>query len=215
MSGLEIHHIVSKENINKEEWLVSKFSPEEKKQVEQWVDKRLLQWDQILKDDKKINDILSEWWDKRLFQPHDSVISTIDNDKNRGATLKIADEDKDGSLEIHEYNKHKERIADAFVRSKQEYFQEIESVWEQEKKVVLNEVHDQLVSLQNSMLSTNSRDISSTNSDITKKAGNSVPEKLATNWLPLEAVWKNAFNYAKNDPNGIQARWNREHGIVS
>jgi hypothetical protein len=214
MSSLEIHNIISKENINKQEWIVSKFSPEQKKEIEKWVDKRLLQWDQLLQQDKKINDSLSSWWERRLFQPHDSVVPTIDDDKNRGAALKIADEDKDWSLETNEYNKHKESLANAFVRSKQEYFQEVDAVGEEEKRVVLNEVHDQLASLQNSIFSTNSRDINSNNYDLTKRAGNSVPEKFATNGLPPEAVGNNAFNYAQHDPNGIQARWNREHGIV-
>lgn len=214
MSSLEIHNIISKENINKQEWIVSKFSPEQKKEIEKWVDKRLLQWDELLKQDKQINDTLSSWWEKRIFQPHDSLIATIDDDKNRGVALKVADEDKDWSLETNEYNKHKESLANAFVRSKEEYFQEIDSVWEQEKKVVLNEVHDQLASLQNNIFSTNSRDINSNNYDPTKRAGNSVLEKIATNWIPPDAVGNNAFNYAQNDPNGIQARWNREHGIA-
>ena len=64
------------------------------------------------------------------------------------------------------------------------------------------------------MFSTNSRNVLANNYDITKKAGNAVPEKIATNEFPPEAVGKNAFNYAQNDPNGIQVRWNREHGIV-
>jgi len=61
-----------------------------------------------------------------LFRPIDSEAATIDDDKNRGAVLKIADEDKDWNLETHEYNKHKETIADAFLRSKQEYFAEMQ-----------------------------------------------------------------------------------------
>jgi len=39
--------------------------------------------------------------------------------------------------------------------------------------------------------------------------------KISTNSFPPEAVGNNAFHYAQNDPNGIQARWNREHGIIS
>jgi hypothetical protein len=104
-------------------------------------------------------------------------------------------------------------LANAFVRSKREYFKEVDAVGEEEKKVVLNEVHDQLASLQNSIFSTNSRTIDANNYNPTKRAGNSVPEKIATNGLPSEAVGNNAFNYAQNDPNGIQARWNREHGM--
>lgn len=65
------------------------------------------------------------------------------------------------------------------------------------------------------MFSTNSRNVSANNYDITKKAGNAVPEKIATNEFPIEAVGNNAFNYAQHDPNGIQARWNREHSIIS
>ncbi len=214
MSGLEIHNIISKENINKQEWIVSKFSPEQKKEIEQGVDKWLLQWDQLLKENKKINDTLNTGWEKRIFQPHDSVTASIDDDKYRGVVLKQADDDNDWNLETHEYNKNKESIADAFVRSKQEYFQELDAVGEEERKVVLNEVHDQLNSLQNSIFSTNSYNISANNYDSTKRAGNSVPERIATNGLPPEAVGKNAFNYAQNDPNGIQARWNREHGIA-
>jgi hypothetical protein len=213
MSGLEIHNIISKENINKQEWIVSKFSPEQKKEIEQWIDKWLLQWDQILQQDKKINDTLSSLWEKRLFQPHDSVVPTVDGDKSRGDALKFADTNNDWHLATKEYNQNKEYIADAFVRSKQEYFQELDAVGEEEKKVVLNEVHDQLNSLQNSILSTNSYNVSSNNYDPTKRAGNSVPERIATNGLPPEAVGNNAFNYAQNDPNGIQARWNREHGL--
>lgn len=59
MSGLEIHHIISKENINTKEWIGSKFSPEQKKEIEQGVDKRLLQWDKILWEDKNLKDNLS------------------------------------------------------------------------------------------------------------------------------------------------------------
>lgn len=213
MSGLEIHNIISKENINKQEWIVSKFSPEQKKEIEQGVDKWLLQWDQLLKENKKIDDTLNTGWEKRIFQPQDSITATIDNDKNRGVALKLADEDKDGSLETKEYNNHKELLANAFVRSKQEYFQELDAVGEEERKVVLNEVHDQLASLQNSIFSTNSRDIAANNYDSTKRAGNSVPERIATNGLPPEAVGSNSFNYAQNDPNGIQAKWNREHWL--
>jgi len=83
------------------------------------------------------------------------------------------------------------------------------------KKIVFNEVQDQLASLRNTIFSTNSMNIAANNYDPTKRAGNSVPEKFATNGLHPEAVWANAFNYAQNDPNGIQARWNREHGIIS
>jgi hypothetical protein len=60
--------------------------------------------------------------------------------------------------------------------------------------------------LQNSIISTNSRNI---------LANNYNPDKQNTNSFPIEAVGNNAFNYAQNDPNGIQARWNREHGIIS
>ena len=214
MSSLEIHNIISKENINKQEWLVSKFSPEQKKEIEQGVDKWLLQWDQLHKENKKINETLSAGWEKRIFQPHDSVTATIDDDKYRWWALYAADDDHDWNLETHEYNKNKESIADAFARSKQEYFQEIDNVWEEEKKVVFNEVHDQLASLQNSIFSTNSYNVSANNYDLTKRAWNSLPERVATNGLPPEAVGNNAFNYAQNDPNGIQARWNREHGIA-
>jgi hypothetical protein len=102
--------------------------------------------------------------------------------------------------------------------SKPEYFKEIDALpqaIEQEKRVVFNEINNQLASLQNSIFSTNSYGITANNYDPEKRSGNSVPEKIATNGLPPEAVGKNAFNYAQNDPNGIQARWNREHGIVS
>ena len=188
MSSLEIHHIVSKENINKDEWLVKHFSPEEKKDLENKVDHWLLQWDQILKQDKQINENLSLWWEKRLFKPIDSDLATIDEDKHRGAVLKIADEDKDWNLETKEYNKHKETIADAFVRSKNEYFKDMkiqetkDAPYEnQEKKIVLNDVRNEIAWLKNAVFSTNSYSVAANNYDPEKRAWNSVPENIATN----------------------------------
>jgi len=56
------------------------------------------------------------------------------------------------------------------------------------KKIVFNEVQDQLASLRNTIFSTNSMNIAANNYDPTKRAGNSVPEKFATNGLHPEAV---------------------------
>lgn len=93
-----------------------------------------------------------------------------------------------------------------FTDSKKEYLEQIDNLWSQKKKLLFNKVRDELSWLQNSIFSTNSRNI---------LVNNYSPDRKSKNSFPTEEVGNNAFHYAQNDPNGIQTRWNRDHGIIS
>lgn len=82
--------------------------------------------------------------------------------------MKHADEDKDGDLELHEYNEHKDKIADVFVESQKEqqnpivkefdeskknYYADLDAVGAPEKKLLFNEVSDQLADAKGNIIS--------------------------------------------------------------
>ena len=71
--------------------------------------------------------------------------------------------------------------------TKNDYLTELENVWSQERSDIVYDTRDQLSGLQTDIVSMHT--------------------------FPLEALGSNSFDYAQKDPNGIQARWNKEHEL--
>ncbi len=227
MSGRgDIYKITAQENVDTTKGLGSKFSSDEKQKIEHGVDQWLMEWETILNQDTKL-------WEQRehnLFtsDKNDSDDKTIDHDRKRWLALKQADEDEDGHLEMHEYNKHKDTLSKAFLEgekerknpiiqqfeeSKKNYYADIEAVWspEKEKQLLFNDVADQLADTKNSIVSWNAnKDIIAGNARNEVVAGNAV-DVISTNGLSAE-------EYATSDPfayaQAYQEQWNRQYTMA-
>lgn len=229
MSGRgDIYQITQAENVNKEKWIVSKFSPAQKKEIEDGVDNRLLRWNEILQqnrylDQERKHDLFKSPFADKSQQNTVDNDHTIDDDKKRGMMMKQADEDGDGNLEIHEYNKYKDEIAQVFLMSEQDkknplfqlkpsqygYYDDIEKNWwlhNNQENIFLNEVKDETAQMKDSIVSTNSRDMPSGNARNSVVAGNSV-DILATNEKTPE-------EYATSDPYGYAQEYIRQQNIA-
>ena len=139
---------------------------DKKEKLEQQVDQWLLHGNDILKQDRTLDTTVRK---NDLFKSpeQEEHTLTIDHDRKRGMVMKHADEDKDGDLELHEYNEHKDKIADVFVESQKEqqnpivkefdeskknYYADLDAVGSPDKKLLFNEVSDQLADAQGSIV---------------------------------------------------------------
>ena len=222
MARWDIYKIVQEDNINTKEWLGKHLHDDKKEKLEQQVDHRLMHGNDILKQDRILdttvrkNDLFKSLWQ----DSHDD--KTIDFDRKRGVALKKADEDKDGDLELHEYNKHKEKLADVFVESqkeqqnpivqefeesKKEYYADLDAVDATEKKLLFNEVSDQLADAKGSIISWNA------NKEMI--AGNARNEIVAGNAVNVIATnGKTPEEYAATDPFAYAQEYIRQQNIL-
>ena len=223
MSRGDIYKITAADNINTKEWLAKKLENNKQQKLEQQVDDWLLHWNKILGEDKK----LEKERQNDLFKSKESELVTIDQDRGRGLILKDADQNKNGNLEVHEYNKAKKNIAgefvnsqleqknpliQEFVKSKSNYYKEFAVLWHQEEKLLLNEVEDQLEHVQNNIVSWNAdKWIASWNARNTIVAGNSVNVISSNGLTPEKFAVDDPFDYASE----YQKEWNRTHASMA
>ena len=172
--------------------------------------------------------LLNDLYKKNSIEDTDD--KTIDLDRKRGVVMKKADEDKDGQLEVHEYDKHKDNISEAFLssqkeqknpvlqdfeQSKKDYYKDTREQWQryrenkdQDEKLVFNEVGEQLTSTKNDIISWNAdKRLIAWNARNSITAGNRV-DVVATNEITAEQFATNdPFNYAAQ----YQLEWNRKN----
>lgn len=222
MARWDIYTITAQENVDTTQWMGSKFSPEEKQRIENGVDNRLMEGNQILNKDMS----LGLQRENNLFKIDNDDSKTIDADRKRGLAIKKADEDDDGHLEVHEYDKHKDMLSQAFVEwekerknpiiqqfeeSKKNYYADLDHVWSSEKKLLFNEVGDQLLDAKNSIVAGNAnKDMIAWNARNEISANNAVNIVASNGKTPEEFATTDPFSYARV----YQEQWNRQYAMA-